>query len=80
MSSIFRAFVSISKTIVDVNFEIVFVAVVNELLNIGLVEGVNEVIGLKEIGKGSLCFFSSSKGRDFKTIYLPEVYIKNRVQ
>lgn len=70
MSSIFRAFVSISKTLVDVNLEVVFVAVVNELLYLGLVECVDKVIGLKESGKGSLCFFCSSKGRDFKTIYL----------
>ena len=62
------------------DLEFLRITVLDELLELRLIEGVDEIIGFKELGKGSLSFFSSSEGRNFKFVYLPEMYIKNRVQ
>ena len=69
-----------SKTLIDVDFEFLRITVFEELFDLRLVEGVHEVISFKELGKGSLSFFSSSEGRYFNSVYLSKMYIKNRVQ
>ena len=62
------------------DLEFLRITVLDELFELRLIEGVDKIIGFKELGKGSLSFFSSSEGRYFKFVYLPEMYIKNRVQ
>lgn len=80
MSLIFRALVSMSKVVINVHRESVLMAVFDHGRQSGSIKGINVVIGFKELRKGALCFFSSSKGRYFKSVYLSKMDIKSRVQ